>query len=131
MLKYIFYRLYLIQFNSSNSSIAELVATILLTFLMSINLITVFGFLYVIFGKMPLPELSRVAIIIILIIPGLILYYSYARKSKIEKIKEFYKEESEKEKIKGKRIAIMYWVFTPIVFVISMLFMVLKNRGDL
>lgn len=103
-------------------------AVMLLTFLMWINIATIWDFLYKV---IPLPKLTRIDITIIMIIPGVILYYSFARKSKIEKIKEFYKEESEKEKIKGKRIAILYWVFTPIFFAISMAFMVLKNRGDL
>lgn len=131
-LQYIFYRLYLIQSNGSNSSIAEFMACLQLTFLILLNFITILDLIYVIFGKgVSLPKLSMLEGIILVSVPITLLYYFFGRKNKMENLKNIYKEESEEEKRKGKRIAIMYWVLTPVFLAVSLILMILKNRGDL
>jgi Ca2+/Na+ antiporter len=132
LLQYLYYRLYQIQLRGANNNLAAYKATIFFGIFILLNITTLFDIAYLFLGKkIALPILSKQELIAILIAFEVILYYLFARKSKLEDTINLFKSESEEEKKKGKRAAIIYLITSFACFGISMILMAAKNRGDL
>ena len=131
-LEYLFYRLYSLMISVGNKDVAEYYAVLLMSMLVSLNIISISAFIYVLTGKQIDWFMgSKTKIFIEIMILAFIFYSLFVKSEKYLTIEKKYKNEPYIQKKNGFIFVVSYIAITVFMIVIGFYFMMKKNRGEL
>lgn len=113
-----------------NGNDAAFTTVLLMAMLIMLNIATLLVSIYIFTGqKINILFGSKVIIVVEYVVLFFIFYLQFARKGKHLEIIENYKEQSEREEMKGKFFAISYFILSVALMIFCFYLMIKKNRG--
>lgn len=128
LLQGLYCRYYQLMISVRNSDIPEFASMVLMTFILTVNLFTIYMISTVV-GHMPLlPTPVGISAMIALFF---ILYFSLVYNGRSSKILERYEDETRRARFRGRILLIIYLVLSVASLVGSFMLKMFQSRGEL
>jgi hypothetical protein len=128
-LKYLYYKLYklLLRMNGEED-LPQITAMLAVGTLLIFNALAVLAIINIYFPFWDYPDIPRLKFYIVFVIPwALILYFTFVFKGKYKRIINGFKDETEKQRIRGKAFVIIYMFLSFCLTMVSLIIISLNR----